>query len=127
VARSIRQVRDNRLRKDGYGAFQIQAKAEMAHRVAFYIAEGRWPDPCALHHCDTPLCVRRTHLFEGTKADNTADMVGKRRSTPRILTDEKVAEMVERKARGETQTAIAEALGVSQALVSLTLKRRIAA
>jgi hypothetical protein len=115
------------IRKDGYGAFQIQAKAEMAHRVAFYIAEGRWPDPCALHHCDTPLCVRRTHLFEGTKADNTADMVGKRRSTPRILTDEKVAEMVERKARGETQTAIAEALGVSQALVSLTLKRRIAA
>lgn len=32
-----------------------------AHRVAFFLAEGRWPEPCALHKCDNPPCVRRSN------------------------------------------------------------------
>lgn len=50
-------------------------------------------------------------------------MVSKGRGTARRLSDEQVAEIVRRKAAGETQTAIAADLGVSQALVSLELKR----
>jgi hypothetical protein len=34
---------------------------------------------CALHKCDTPLCVRPDHLFVGSKADNTQDMMAKGR------------------------------------------------
>jgi hypothetical protein len=109
---------------DGYGAFTTDGKTEQAHRVAFKIAEGRWPEPCALHHCDTRLCVNRAHLFEGSRPENTADMVTKGRGTARALSDEQVADIVRRKAAGETQTAIAADLGVSQALVSLELKRR---
>ena len=111
-------------KRDGYGTINIAGKAELAHRVAFKLAEGRWPNPCALHHCDTRACVRRTHLFEGTKAENTADMVDKRRGTPRILTDKQVAAVVKRKALGESQASIARSLGVSESLISLTIRCR---
>lgn len=109
---------------DGYGTLTVDSKTEQAHRVAFKIAEGRWPEPCALHHCDNRLCVRRSHLFEGARQENTADMVAKGRGTARALSDEQAAAIVRRKAAGETQTAIAADLGVSPSLVSLTLRRR---
>lgn len=111
------------MRPDGYGAMTVSRKAELAHRIAFKIADGRWPVPCALHHCDNRACVRRSHLFEGDKAENTADMVSKDRGTQRTLSVEQVAVVVERKRSGETQAAIARSLGVSESLISLTLRR----
>jgi hypothetical protein len=71
------------------GQFRYLGKTELAHRVAFHLAHGRWPEPCCLHRCDNGLCVEETHLFEGTKADNTADMLAKGRQWSRI--DEQTA------------------------------------
>ena len=65
---------------DGYGRFWIDGKSYLSHRVAFFIAEGRWPEPQGLHRCDNPSCVRRDHLFEGTRADNMRDKVSKGRA-----------------------------------------------
>lgn len=63
----------------GYGQFGLNRKVEPAHRVAFWLTHGRWPEPCCLHSCDTPSCVNVAHLFEGTNADNNADRDAKGR------------------------------------------------
>lgn len=64
----------------GYGMFCLRGKTKRAHRVAWEIANGEIPsDLCVLHRCDNPSCVNPAHLFLGTSADNTRDMVAKHR------------------------------------------------
>src|ERR1017187_4265244 len=66
------------------------------HRIAWFLETGKWPEPCALHKCDNPSCVRFSHLYEGTKAQNSKDMVERGRSARgerqpiHKLTDDKV-------------------------------------
>ncbi len=67
----------------GYGEIKLPWKKEYAHRVAFFIEHGRWPEPQTLHHCDNRACVRASHLSEGSCADNMRDMAAKGRSGPR--------------------------------------------
>lgn len=75
-------------RNKGYGAFVwagddgriIQGRA---HRFSYEIAYGSIdPGMCVLHRCDTPACVRPSHLFVGSKAENNRDMVVKGRHVP---------------------------------------------
>lgn len=81
-------------RKDRYGYGTLytgpagSVVGEGAHRLAFFFAHGRWPNPCALHRCDNPSCVRHDHLFEGTKGDNIRDCVLKGRHRTRSILGE---------------------------------------
>jgi len=112
-------------RSGGYGAITVDGKTELAHRVAFLLAEGRLPKPCGLHRCDNRLCVRRDHIFEGSKKENTADMIAKKRGNQAKLTDADIVDVFARKTRGESQHSIALAKGVSDSLISAIVRGRL--
>jgi hypothetical protein len=68
---------------DGYGQVTSGGKLRRAHRVAWEKANGDIPPGMFVcHTCDVPLCCRPDHLFLGTPADNSRDMVEKGRSAP---------------------------------------------
>jgi len=64
------------LDKDGYGV-SVRRKA---HRRAWEFVHGSIPRRLLiLHQCDTRACVRLSHLFIGTTADNVRDRQVKQR------------------------------------------------
>lgn len=65
----------------GYGRIGIgDGRIALAHRVSFEFANGYLaPELCVLHKCDNPRCVRPSHLFTGSRADNNADKAAKGR------------------------------------------------
>ena len=64
----------------GYGCLHVCGRDVLAHRFSFELEFGPFPhEQLGLHHCDNPPCVRPYHLFLGTAADNTADMIAKGR------------------------------------------------
>lgn len=66
----------------GYGDLRFDGRTETAHRVAFFITNGRWPQECR-HTCDNRPCFNPRHLLDGTRSDNMRDMVERGRH-PRL-------------------------------------------
>ena len=137
-------------RQNGYGQVCVDGRIEVAHRVAWQLANGPIPPetPNVLHHCDNPPCCNpygTKHLFVGTKADNSADMLQKGRSPagdrsgPRLhpgcmprgeahhnakLTAEAIVAIRAAVVAGESQRSVAERYGIFQTTVS-EIKRRV--
>lgn len=116
----------------GYGTVYAgrregRSRMLLAHRVSFSLHHGTIPDGHVVcHGCDNPSCVNPAHLFAGTHADNTADMIRKgRMRTGRIRGEKqpraKLTEADVRSIRAELGRAsmkvIASRYGVSTSLI----------
>lgn len=93
----------------GYGAFWVAGKTTKAHRAAYESVHG--PTPArVLHRCDNPPCCNPAHLFAGSMADNSRDMVAKGRGPRGVeprLTDGQVRLIRSLRRDGWTLAAIA--------------------
>lgn len=124
--------------RKGYGRVRRRALAYrtvQAHRYAWIITNGRiFGGMHVLHKCDTPACVRPSHLWLGTHQDNMDDMWHKGRGNPghvfgskqgsAKLTDGKVRNIRAMAARGFKQQAIADAFGIDRSNVSIIVLRK---
>ena len=69
-------------KKHGYGRVDWKGENILVHRHIWERENGRRlrKDERALHRCDNPICCNGRHIFNGTQADNIADMFAKGRA-----------------------------------------------
>ena len=102
----------------GYGVFKIKHRPTLAHRVSKMIQMNRVlaRDEIVCHECDNPGCVNPAHLFVGTLADNSRDMIAKGRGSFQKLAPADVEAI--RAIHGVPQEQIARQYGVSANTIS---------
>ena len=121
---------NSRFTASGYGQFNVSCAmswVDSAHRLSYRVNKG--PIPVGLfvcHTCDNRPCFNPSHLFLGTPADNSADMMRKGRfNNNRNISKLEdhcrakltVAGVKEIRTRQESVKVLAERYGVSESAV----------
>lgn len=110
----------------GYGQIGRGIRADglvYTHIAAWEVTSGPVPSGLRVcHTCDNRSCVNPGHLFLGTSADNTHDMVKKRRhrfgeAHAQKLSDAQVVEARRLLAEGTSQQKVADQFGVSRSMI----------
>lgn len=110
----------------GYGRF----RGQRAHRYSWVLAYGPIPEGLNVcHSCDVKLCVRPSHLFLGTYADNHRDCEKKGRHAHgethgKARLTVKDVRLIRQNPTLRTQEAWANLFGVRQAAISKVILRR---
>tara|TARA_R110000868_G_C10525134_1_gene733474 strand:+ start:111 stop:551 length:441 start_codon:yes stop_codon:yes gene_type:complete len=110
---------------DGYGVVRINNKTLKPHRVALFLHTGLYGE-CACHTCDNPSCVNPSHLWWDTVKGNNVDMCKKGRNTTKLTADQVLAIRNEYNKKNKiTTVSLAQKYGVSFALISYIINRKI--
>lgn len=98
----------------GYGWITVYVNKKQrfffVHKVSFEWEFGEIPNGKIIRHkCDTPLCVRPSHLLLGTHQDNTNDMMSRGRyvSGVAVITAGVASAIRLRRSQGESVKSIA--------------------
>ena len=117
--------------RDGYGKFKMAGRDYRAHRVAFFVEHGRWPE-CGRHTCDNPPCCNPAHVVDGSNLRNRQDSVERQRhahgASHGMAKLDAAAVTVIRALHhwsGFPQRAIAKEFGITQASVSLIVRGEV--
>lgn len=115
--------------RNGYGVFHPDGNTTVAaHRFALSIGLGRPIEDGmqACHRCDHPVCVNPLHLFEGTNAENVADMVSKRRqargSMKSRFDEVDIVRIRTLAAEGSQLSGLAREYGVAPSLITMIVR-----
>jgi hypothetical protein len=112
-----------------------RGRSILAHRFA-YLAEHPDEDPPAVcHRCDNVACVRPSHLFAGTQAENLEDMRAKGRGHVNTFPDgvahpmakldpDRVRALRVRRAAGVSLAKVGEEFGLHASTVHDIVQRR---
>jgi hypothetical protein len=114
----------------GYGQIVDRGGPRGAHRVSWEFHNGVIPEHddneviCVLHKCDNRRCINPNHLFLGTRADNSADMMNKGRSSGKLC--ESAVKQIRKyyAAGGCSQKWLALVYGVGQTQISNIVNRK---
>jgi HNH endonuclease len=127
-----------RVDRDGYGRLRPPQEEYgritfAAHRLAFKLKYGRWPEPLGTHSCDTPRCINPRHVKEGTHAINQAEKAARGRSIRGAkqhsakLSDAKarfIRKSYDRRHWGDVRK-LSERFGVSRVVIRLIGQRKL--
>lgn len=98
--------------RNGYGLFGFNGGTVSAHRFSYSLANELERGEKVCHSCDTPACVRPSHLFKGTHKMNMDDMRSKGRGH-QGLTNEQIMDIRSRELTGTVCRDLAAEFGVS--------------
>lgn len=108
----------------GYGSKSVGGKNVYTHRLSFTLFNGRDPVGVVRHRCDNRKCYRPDHLEEGTKGQNSADMVkrdhhtrGARNARSKLSVDQ-VTEIRAAYNSPESRVSIASRYGIHPSTVA---------
>lgn len=121
--------------REGYGLMYTSIDGVKRHyrsnRLSYLIHVGNIPDGMIVcHACDNPGCVNPAHLFIGSPAENTHDMLSKGRGGMRNLrngrakiTEDDVRQIRILRAQGVRSRVLADRYGISSSMVDNIVRR----
>jgi hypothetical protein len=98
----------------GYGQFGAQGRILGAHRVAYFLGYGAWPE-IARHNCENPACCNPRHITDPSQPANVVRLPRRELHTQSRHTDDDIRTIRELyAAKKTTQAELASRYGATR-------------